>query len=68
MFPKMGEWPEWLVNGQQEKGEKFGKMSWVFIKSGLISYGENLGFLRVIGNNGRVAIRGVSRFNLCLKK
>lgn len=44
------------MNGQQEKGgEKFGK-----IKSGLISYGENLDFLTVLGNNCRVAIRGVS--------
>lgn len=57
----MGSWPERLVNRQQKKGDtKFGEVGWVPIKSSLMSYGENLDFLSVIGNNYRVSIKGVS--------
>lgn len=44
----------------EKGGKKFGEMGWVHVKLGFIRYGENLGFLHVIGNNCGVSIRGVS--------
>lgn len=46
--------------GEQRAGKEVRSLEkWVHIKLGFISYGENLVSLSVIGNNGRVSIRGV---------